>query len=135
MICNYYKCNVDTKKSEGNLYFEVYGGYHDFVDTAFDSEPTIVVLCHKHAHKIFNNIYGYANYSSTSHNKKEPGYWFGHNRWENANIITLLIVLLRNPKTINQHIEKLLWLSKPDINNINSKPTIKTVVKQLFKFN
>lgn len=111
--CHYKGCKEDLRNLDsGNFYSYFYGGYGDFKDTAFetDKEATAIDLCHKHAHKVFNKIYGYGRYGSTSHHGKEVGFWVGHHRWETKNIITLLVVLFRNPKIFMREIQELKYL-------------------------
>jgi len=136
-LCNYKGCKVDLDTQDsGVLYLKYFGGYGDFKDTFFmrNEHDNEIVLCHKHAHKVFNSIYGYANYGSTSHHGGEAGFWIGHQRWETKNIITLLIILFRNPKNFLHEIKLLLELSKEDINDVDSKPTAKNILKNLVKF-
>jgi len=138
MLCNYRNCKVEADEhNEGNLWLQWFGSYGDFKDNlAMENEnDNEIILCHKHAHKVFNLIYGYNNYGSTSHSGREPGYWFGHPRWERVNIVTLLIMLFRNPRLIKYEWKELLWLSKKDIHDKQSKWTYKNIIKNLFKFN
>ena len=51
--CDYKKCKAEIFNDNGALWLDMSGGYGDFVDI-FGDRDTLLLLCHKHAHKFAN---------------------------------------------------------------------------------
>ena len=109
-ICEHHRCTEPIIDNHNCLFIQYGGGYGDFVDSMVRPK-SMMGLCHKHAHKFFDMLYGYANYNSGSHSKQEPGYSRFHVRWEAVDygwrtyIFPVLTLLIRNPKRIRSYLK------------------------------
>ena len=113
--------NVD--ELDNSLVLEGHGGYEQFIDTAFESEPRYFYLCHMCAHKLMlflgpNSETFATSFGSGSHVRPdvstEEGVSWWHYGWDNLRVRGLLSLMVyevrlhRSLKGIKIAIDKVL---------------------------
>ena len=143
--CDYKKCKTEIFNDNGALWLDMSGGYGDFVDI-FGDRDTLLLLCHKHAHKFahfLGNSKKLRGYSSTSHSVYSKLSFF-HNAWDShtwGSYLSAFFITLFCERSLTGAIEILkekyrthLQWTKEDINDENSKQNYEEFWKR-FLFN